>query len=91
MGGACTFAAGVPTIPTVAVSPTSVPLNPDGTLFVTATLTVTATTSNVYASTTASDSVIAVVETLAGASQVVLKPTCSLTATTNAWACTAGW
>ncbi|MDQ1454585.1 MAG: hypothetical protein QOH28_205 [Actinomycetota bacterium] len=84
-GGACTFAAGVPSISTpVAVSPTSVPLNPDGTLFVTATLTITATTSNVYASTTASDSVIAVVETQAGASQVVLKPTCSLTGTLTA-------
>ncbi len=81
----CTMSAGVPSISTpVAVSPTSVPLNPDGTLFVGATLTITATTSNVYASTTASDSVIAVVETQAGASQVVLKPTCSLTSTLTA-------
>jgi prepilin-type N-terminal cleavage/methylation domain-containing protein len=86
--GTCTINAGAPTIPAVAVNPTSVPLNPDGTLFVTATLTVTATTTNLYASTTASDSVIAVVETLAGASQVVLKPTCPLNGTLsvcNTW------
>jgi prepilin-type N-terminal cleavage/methylation domain-containing protein len=83
-GGTCTIAAGAPSIPSVAVSPTSVPLNPDGTLFVTATLTITATTTNLYASTTASDSVIAVVETQAGASQVVLKPTCALNGTLTA-------
>src|SRR5438552_1166780 len=82
-GGACTTAVGSPSIPSVTVNPTSVPLNPDGTLFVTATLTISAITTGLAASTTNADSVIAVVETQAGASQVLLKPTCSLNATLN--------
>ncbi len=79
--GSCTIGSSAPTVASIALSPTTVALNPDGTLYVAATLTITANTSNVYASTSASgsDSVIAVIETQAGASQVALKPTCVLT------------
>jgi hypothetical protein len=86
--GSCSINAGAPSIPSIGLSSTTVPLNPDGTLFGTATFTITATTSNVYASTTAADSVVAVLQTQAGASQIALKPNCTLTSSLlacNSW------
>jgi hypothetical protein len=86
--GSCTIGSNAPSVSSVSLNPTSVALNADGTLYVASTLTITAVTTNIYASTTASDSVMAVVETQAGASQVALKPTCVLTsslAVCNNW------
>jgi hypothetical protein len=89
--GTCAVDSNAPSVSLVTVSPTTVPLNPDGTLFLTATLSIGVQTTNLSASTAASDSVTAVVETQAGASQVALHPTCSLTSSLspcNTWAVT---
>jgi prepilin-type N-terminal cleavage/methylation domain-containing protein len=90
-GGGCSTSANAPSISLVTVNPTTVPINPDGTLFTTSTLTISASTSNLSASNPASDSVTAVVETQAGASQVAMHPTCALTnslQTCNSWTVT---
>jgi type II secretory pathway pseudopilin PulG len=89
--GACSISANAPSISTVTLNPTTVAISADGSLQTGATLTISVQTSNLYASTSASDSVIAVVETQAGASQVALQPTCSLGSSLspcNSWAVT---
>ncbi len=87
----CAISADAPSVDSIMLNPTTVPLNPDGSLLANATLTITAQTGNLYASTGASDSVTAIVETQDGASQVALKPTCSLSSSLsqcNTWAVT---
>jgi hypothetical protein len=77
-GGNCAVNAQAPSVASISLSPTSVAINPDGTLTSFSSLTITAQTSNMYASTGASDSVVAVVATAAGATQVTMQPTCAL-------------
>ncbi len=89
--GDCSINSSAPSVNSISLSPLSVALNPDGTLFSTSTLTISAQTNNIYASTGTSDSVVAVVETQAGASQIPLQPTCALSSSLqqcNTWSVT---
>jgi type II secretory pathway pseudopilin PulG len=91
VGGGCSISANAPSIDSVTLNPTNVALAADGSLQASATLAISVQTSNLYASTTASDSVMAVVETQAGASQIALQPTCALggsLSVCNTWAVT---
>jgi hypothetical protein len=91
VAGGCSISSNAPSIDAITLNPTTVALNPDGTLPATTIFTIAVQTSNLSASTTASDSVTAIIETQAGASQVALKPTCALgssLSTCNTWAVT---